>query len=70
FNVKEFELQEFKNGEWDTFYKGENIGACSIIKLPVNITTNKLKFKILKSTGLPAICHLAVSNESSKGIRK
>lgn len=70
FNVVEYELLAFSNGIWDTFYTGDLIGAAKIIKLPNLIEAEKIKLKILKSTGLPSLYHFAVSKESTKGTRK
>jgi len=70
FSIKEFELQSYSNGQWDTFFKGDLIGACKIIKLPVEITAEKLRLKITQSNGAPAISHISVSNQSSKSFRK
>lgn len=70
FKIKEFELLSFSNGVWDTFYTGDVIGAAKIIKLPTEITAEKIKLKILKSEGNPSISHFSVSKESSKGKRK
>ena len=70
FKIKEYELLSFSNGIWDTFYTGDLIGAAKIIKLPTEITAEKIKLRILKSDGSPSICHFSVSKESSRGIRK
>lgn len=70
FKVKEYELQSFSNGIWDTFYTGDLIGACKIIRIPSEITAEKIRLKILKSDGAPSISHFSVSKESTKGIRK
>jgi alpha-L-fucosidase len=70
FKIKEYELLSFSNGVWDTFYIGDLIGATKIIKLPTEITAEKIKLKILKSDSNPSISHFSVSEESSKGIRK
>lgn len=66
FNIKEYELQVFANGQWDTFYKGDLIGACKIIQLPVALQAEKLKLKIFQSSGKPSICHIAVANQQNK----
>ncbi len=70
FKIEEYELLSYTNGVWDTFYTGDLIGAAKIIKLPNEITAEKIKLKILKSSGLPSICHFSISKESSRGIRK
>ncbi len=70
FKIKEFELQSFNNGKWDTFFKGELIGACKIIHLPFEITAEKLRLKITQSNGASGINHIAVSKQSSKSYRK
>jgi alpha-L-fucosidase len=70
FKIREYELQSFSNGVWDTFYTGDLIGAAKIIKLPTEITAEKIKLKILKSDGNPSISHFSVSKEATKGIRK
>lgn len=70
FTIKEFELQSFHEGVWDTFYKGDFIGACKLIHLPSEIKVEKLRLKILQSDGIPAISHLAVSKQSTKSFRK
>ncbi len=69
FKIKEFELQSYDNGKWDTFFKGDLIGACKIINLPIEITSEKLRLKIIQSNGVPAISHIAVSKQSSKSFR-
>jgi alpha-L-fucosidase len=70
FKIQEYELLSFSNGAWDTFYTGDLIGAAKIIKLPNEITAEKIKLKILKSDGNPSISHFSVSREASKGNRK
>lgn len=70
FNIREFELQSFNNGYWDTFYKGDLIGACKIINLPVEITAEKIRLKVIQSDGTPGISHFSVSKQNSKSIRK
>lgn len=70
FKIKEYELLSFSNGVWDTFYTGDLIGAAKIIKMPTEITAEKIKLKILTSEGNPSISHFSVSKESTKGIRK
>lgn len=70
FKIQEFELQSFYNGKWDTFFKGNLIGACKIINLPFEINADKLRLKITQSSGIPAISHIAVSKQSSRSFRK
>jgi alpha-L-fucosidase len=70
FNIKEFELQSYSDGKWDTFYKGDLIGACKIIHLPTEITVEKIRLKITASNGAPGISHFSVSMQSSKSFRK
>ncbi len=70
FKIKEYELLAFSDGVWDTFYTGDLIGATKIIKLPNEITAEKIKLRILKSDGNPSICHFSIAAASSKGIRK
>jgi alpha-L-fucosidase len=70
FNIEEFELLSYANGTWDTFYTGDIIGATKVINLPNVILAEKIKLRILKSKGSPALFHIAVSKQSSKGIRK
>ncbi len=70
FKIKEYELQSFLNERWDTFYTGDLIGACKIIQLPSEITAEKIRLKIIQSSGMPSISHFSVSKKSSKGIRK
>jgi alpha-L-fucosidase len=70
FKVKEYELQLFSNNNWDTFYTGDLIGACKIIELPMELTGEKIRLKIIKSNGFPSISHFSVSKKSTKGIRK
>jgi alpha-L-fucosidase len=70
FKVQEYELLSYSNGSWDTFYTGDLIGAAKIIKLPAEVTAEKIKLRILKSNGNPSISHFSVSKESTRGIRK
>ncbi|WP_310557876.1 alpha-L-fucosidase [Flavobacterium sp.] len=70
FKIQEYELLSFSNGIWNTFYTGDLIGAAKIIKLPNEITAEKIKLRILKSDGKPSISHFSVSKEATKGIRK
>jgi alpha-L-fucosidase len=70
FKVEEYELQSFSNGVWDTFYTRDVIGATKIVKLPNEITAEKIKLRILKSNGLPSISHFSASKELTRGIRK
>lgn len=61
FSIKEYELQAFVGKNWDTFYKGDIIGACKIINLPKYIVTDKVRLKITQSNGKPSICHIGIS---------
>ncbi|MCF8322184.1 MAG: alpha-L-fucosidase [Flavobacterium sp.] len=70
FKVEEYELQSFSNGVWDTFYTGVVLGAAKIINLPNEIISDKIRLKILKSSGLPSISHFSVSRNATRGIRK
>lgn len=70
FKIKEYELLSFSDGIWDTFFTGDLIGSAKIIKLPNEVTAEKIKLRILKSEGNPSICHFAVSAASTRGIRK
>ena len=70
FNIVEYELLAFSNGIWDTFYTGDLIGVTQIIKLPSEISAEKIKLKILKSNGLPSLYHFSVSKEATKGMRE
>ncbi len=70
FRIAEYELQSFTDGKWDTFYTGDLIGACKIIRLPEEIKAEKIRLKIIKSNGNPSICHFSVSQQATKGIRK
>lgn len=70
FKITGFELQSFHNGTWDTFFKGDGIGACKIINLPFEIVAEKIRLKITQSNGAPAISHISVSKQSSKSFRK
>ncbi len=66
FKVAAYELQYFHNEKWDTFYVGDVIGACKIIHLPITIRAEKMKLKIVKSTGNPSIYHIGVSEQKRK----
>lgn len=70
FNIREFELQAYYNGQWDSFYKGDIIGACKIINLPTPLTAQKIRLKILKSNGVPAISHFSVASQATKSFRR
>lgn len=70
YKVEEYELQIFQDGQWDTFYIGSNIGAAKIILLPVSLSTQKLRLKITRASGVPSICHIAVDELATKGLRK
>jgi alpha-L-fucosidase len=70
FRIKEYELQSFYKGKWDTFYTGDIVGACKIINLPEEIIAEKIRLKILKSDGTPSISHFAVSENSTKDFRR
>lgn len=69
FNIQEFELQSYANGAWNSFYTGETIGACKIIQLPIYIKCDKIRLVIRKASGPPSICHIAIADNASKGIR-
>lgn len=70
FNIKEFELLAYLNGEWDCFYKGDLIGPCKIIYLPNEMRAEKIRLKITQSNGLPSISHISVSKQSTKSYRQ
>lgn len=69
FKIKEFELEIYSNGNWDTFYTGTQIGSCKIINLPKKIATEKIRLKILQADGNPSISHFAVSDSATAGNR-
>lgn len=69
FKVKEFELQMYTDGNWETFYSGTQIGSCKIISLPKKIATEKIRLKILTADGNPSISHFSVSDSATRGNR-
>lgn len=69
FKIKEYELQSFSNGVWNTFYSGDLIGAAKIIQLPNEVTVEKIRLKITKSNGNPSISHFAVSSNATRSLR-
>lgn len=70
FKIKEYELQNYNNEKWNTFYTGDLIGACKTINLPEKINAIKIRLNILKSDGLSSISHFAVSKNSTVDISK
>ncbi|MFZ4863953.1 alpha-L-fucosidase [Sphingobacterium sp. Mn56C] len=54
--IQEYIVQIWNNGNWETIYIGaEPMGDCKVIRFPKYYQTAKLRFSILKATGLPAI---------------
>ncbi|MDB5091515.1 MAG: hypothetical protein JWR09_5509 [Mucilaginibacter sp.] len=70
FKIQQYELQYFSNSKWDTFYTGDLIGAAKIINLPEKITAEKIRLKIMAASGHPSISHIAVSENSTRGLRR
>ena len=70
FSIREYELQSFSNGKWDTFYTSDLIGACKTIRFPEEMVAEKIRLKILRSDGVPSINHFSVSKNSTRSFRK
>lgn len=69
FHVQKFSIEVF-DGAWKTVFKGDEIGASKIIKLPKYVEASKIRLNITSSNGIPSISHFALSDSKSKGLRK
>lgn len=69
YDVTEFSLEIYQDAKWQIIYEGTEMRAGKIINLPNEIAASKLRLNILKATEAPAICHIAVAKNSSRGLR-
>jgi alpha-L-fucosidase len=61
--IQSYSVAIIKDGEWQTiFLSDEPMGDCKVIRFPVSYKTNKLRFKVLKSSAPPSIYELSVIN--------
>jgi alpha-L-fucosidase len=56
--VAKHAVDAFINGEWKEIAQGTNIGFCRILRFP-DVTTNKIRLRILESRLTPAISSIA-----------
>ena len=56
--VKKHAVDAFINGEWKEIAQGTNIGFCRILRFP-EVTTNKIRLRILDSRLTPSISSIA-----------
>lgn len=65
--IQQYSIDILQNNQWETIFLGdEPMGDCKIIRLPISYKTTKLRFKVLKATGLPSINEICVINVSGK----
>ena len=50
------ELDCWKGGAWQSFAKATSIGACRLIRLNENVTTNQVRLRVTQAAACPALC--------------
>jgi alpha-L-fucosidase len=60
--VEAFALDQWKNGEWSEFAAGASIGNCRLER-GAPVTTEKVRLRIVKCDGCPAISELGLFSE-------
>jgi alpha-L-fucosidase len=58
--VEQFQVDVRKNDAWTTAASGTSIGSCRILRLPADVTTDKVRLRILKSPAAPALSELGL----------
>jgi len=60
--VREFELQQQRDGQWETFARGERIGNALDLKFPP-VTAQRVRLNVLKATDGPTIWEFRLYEE-------
>jgi len=61
--VEEFQVDAWQDGNWRLAGEGTSIGACRILRLDGNVTTNRVRLRITKSPVSPAISEFGLHRE-------
>jgi alpha-L-fucosidase len=61
--VEEFKVDVLQDGNWRVVGEGTSIGACRILRLDGNVTTNRVRLRITKSPVSPAISEFGLHRE-------
>ncbi|MEI8372098.1 MAG: alpha-L-fucosidase [Planctomycetota bacterium] len=59
--IDTFALDQWKDGQWAEFGKGTSIGNCRLVR--GNITTDKVRLRIVKAAACPAIAEIGLFAE-------
>ena len=70
FRIGNYELQAYTDDKWTSFFKGDSIGACKIIKLSMPLTAQKIRLTILDAGGAAGINHISVAEDRKRLLRK
>jgi alpha-L-fucosidase len=62
--VDAFELDAWKRGAWETFAHATSIGACRLIRTPADVTTTKVRLRVVAAAASPALSELALFREA------
>jgi alpha-L-fucosidase len=67
--VEEFEIDRWvrdePDGKWEAFAQATSIGACRLIRLADDITTNRVRLRITQSAACPAISDFGLFLEAT-----
>lgn len=59
FRIQEYSIDVMQNGQWETIYSGQEIGACKTIHLPKKMNANSIRLSIKKASAPPKINHIS-----------
>jgi alpha-L-fucosidase len=63
--IEEFEVDRWIDGKWEAFAQATSIGACRLIRLADDITTNRVRLRITQSAACPAISDFGLFLEAT-----
>jgi alpha-L-fucosidase len=64
--VDAFALDQWKDGKWDTFAEGTSIGSCRLVRTKDDISTNRVRLRIIKAAVCPALSDFGIFLESGE----
>jgi alpha-L-fucosidase len=65
--VDVFEVDAWRDGKWATFARATSIGACRLIRTAGDVTTARVRLRIVQSAAAPALSELALFREADAG---
>jgi alpha-L-fucosidase len=62
--VDAFAIDTWQEGAWKTLAEATSIGSCRLIRTPADVTTSRVRLRIVKSAALPAISDFSLFLEA------